>query len=175
MQLEEAIVGRRSAREYLAQAIDDATIRRLIAAAVQAPSAVNEQPWAFAVARERARLDRISRRAKAHMLATAPAGARFESSRARLSDPGFDIFYGAPALIVVAATAPGPWIVEDCAMAAENLMLTAFAEGLGSCWIGYAQSFLNTPEGKAELGAPQAWVPVAPIIVGRPRDRKSVV
>jgi nitroreductase len=58
--------------------------------------------------------------------------------------------------------------VEDCALAAENLMLAAYGEGLGTCWIGFAQGYLNTPEGKNALGLPATWVPVAPIIVGHP-------
>jgi hypothetical protein len=35
-----------------------------------------------------------------------------------LSSPNFHIFHHAPALIVISADAPGPWIVEDCALAA---------------------------------------------------------
>jgi nitroreductase len=169
MKIEDAILGRRSVREYADEAVDERTIRRLVAAAIRAPNAVNQQPCTFTVARERTRLDHISRQAKAHMLATMPASARSAHFRTLLGDPHYDIFHGAPALIVISATAPGPWIVEDCALAAENFMLAAFAEGLGTCWIGFAQSFLNTLEGKAALGAPAAWVPVAPIIVGRPK------
>lgn len=48
-------------------------------------------------------------------------------------------------------------------------MLAAHAAGLGSGWIGFAQSFLNTSDGKNALGLPPAWVPVAPIIVGYPK------
>lgn len=169
MKLQDAIVGRRSVREYTEQALDEPTIRRLVAAAALAPNAVNEQPWTFTIVRDRGRLDRISREAKAHMLATTPPGPHSEHFHSLLDDPHFDIFYRAPALIVISARAPGPWIVEDCALAAENLMLAAFAEGLGTCWIGFSQSFLNTPNGKAILGVPEAWVPVAPIIVGRPK------
>lgn len=47
-------------------------------------------------------------------------------------------------------------------------MLMAHSLGLGSCWIGFSQGYLNTPAGKQALGLPEAWVPVAPIIVGRP-------
>jgi len=169
MKLEDAIVGRRSVREYTEQALDEQTIRRLVAAAVLAPNAVNQQPWTFTIVRDRSRLDRISREAKAHMLATMPAGVHSDHFQTVLGDPDFDIFYRAPALIVISASAQGQWIVEDCALAAENLMLAAFAEGLGTCWIGFSQSFLNTPNGKAILGVPEAWVPVAPIIVGRPK------
>ena len=90
-----------------------------------------------------------------------------ERFRELLSGPAFDIFYHAPALVVISGRAQEPWIVEDCAMAAQNLMLAAFAEGLGTCWIGFAQGYFGTPAGKA-LGAPEAWLPVAPIVVGRP-------
>lgn len=169
MNLQDAITGRRSVREYADDAVDEPTIRRLIAAAILAPNAVNQQPWTFTIVRERNRLDRLSRQAKAHMLATMPAGVRSAQFQSLLGDPNLDIFHGAPALIVISANAPGPWIVEDCSLAAENLMLAAFAEGLGTCWIGFAQSYLNTSTGKAVLGLPEAWVPVAPIVVGRPK------
>jgi len=174
MRVKDAIFSRRSVREYADEPIDDATIRRLIEAAAQAPNAVNEQPWAFTVVRDRAALDRIAREAKAHMLATMPE-AHADRFRTRLGDPAFDIFYGAPALIVISAKAQGPWIVEDCALAAENLMLAAFAEGLGTCWIGFAQGYLNTADGRASIGAPQAWVQVAPIIVGKPKAQPPPV
>ena len=44
-----------------------------------------------------------------------------------LRDPDFDIFYGAPALIVIASMAESPWAVEDCSLAAENLMLLSLS------------------------------------------------
>jgi nitroreductase len=169
MDINEAISGRRSVREYTTQAVDPETISRLIDAAVRAPNAVNQQPWSFTVVRDRAALDRVSGDAKSHMLATMPATSHSDHFRSLLSDPTFHIFYHAPVLILISATAQGPWIVEDCALAAENLMLAAYAAGLGSCWIGFAQSFLNTPEGKNALALPDPWVPVAPLIVGHPK------
>ncbi len=54
-------------------------------------------------------------------------------------------------------------------------MLAAYAAGLGSCWIGFAQGYLNTGEGKAVSGLPSAWVPVAPIIVGYPKAAANPV
>ncbi len=169
MDLNEAITRRRAVREYTNEAVDEPTILRLIDAAIHAPSAVNEQPWTFTVVRDQNVLDRISRAAKSHMVATLPAGPRADHFRPRLTDPAFHIFYHAPVLIVISAIAQGPWIVEDCALAAENLMLAAAAAGLGTCWIGFAQGYLNTPEGKNALGLPAAWVSVAPIIVGHPK------
>ena len=179
MDIVDAISGRRSTREYKSQPVDEKTIRRLIEAATQAPNAVNQQPWTFTVVRDRAILNQVSRDAKAHMLATMAAdmaaGTRTEHFRKMLGDPAFQIFYHAPLLIVISGSAPGSWIVEDCALAAENVMLLAHSMGLGSCWIGFAQSYLNTPAGKQALGLPDSWVPVAPIILGFPSAPPAAV
>jgi nitroreductase len=170
MDIGDAISSRRSVREYTTQAVDEQTIHRLINAAILAPNAVNQQPWTFTVVRDQDRLDRISRGAKFHMLMTMPASPHSDHFRSLLNDPNFQIFYHAPVLMLISASAQGPWIIEDCALAAENLMLAACATGLGTCWIGFAQSFLNTPEGKQLLDLPADCVPVAPIILGHPKD-----
>jgi len=167
MDIREAIYTRRSVRAFTGAPVDEKTLRQLIDAAVQAPSAMNEQPWSFTVVRDKALLGRIARAAKAYMLASLvvdPGAGRY---RDLLIDPEFDIFYKAPALIVVSA-AKGHWAVEDCALAAATLMLAARAAGLGTCWIGFAQGWLGTADGKAALDLPAAHRPVAPIIVGHP-------
>ena len=175
MDLSQAITGRRAVREYLGQAVDEKLIRELINAAILAPSAMNQQPWTFTVVRDQSVLDRISREAKSHMLAAMPAGPHSDHFRSLLADPKFHIFYHAPALILISAVEQSPWVLEDCALAAENLMLAAYAAGLGTCWIGFAQGYLNTSEGKQVLGLPAACVPVAPIIVGRPKAAPPAV
>lgn len=167
MDIKEAIFGRRAVRDYTGEAVDQEAIRLLIRAAVNAPSAVNQQPWTFTVVRDQTVLDRISREAKSHMLAT--MSSSHNHFRSLLDDPNFHIFYHAPVLILISAIAQGPWIVEDCSLAAENLMLAAYAQGLGTCWIGFAQSYLNTEAGKTALGLAATGVAVAPIIVGRPK------
>ena len=170
MDLREAIFTRRAVREFTAEPVDETALRDLIDAAIQAPSAVNQQPWSFCVVRDQTVLAHISSEAKAHMLRTSPAALLSHHFQEILNDPKFHIFYQAPALILISSVAESPWAVENCTLAAENLMLAARAGGLGTCWIGFAQAWLGTPAGKAALNLPAACVPVAPIIVGHPKS-----
>ena len=103
------------------------------------------------------------------MVKTTPIGLMPHHFGEILNDPNFEIFYHAPVLILISTTADIPWAVEDCSLAAENLMLAARAARLGTCWIGFAQGWLNTPDGKVLLKLPAAYKPVAPIIVGHPK------
>ncbi len=175
MDLKEAIYTRRSVRNFTADPVDENTLAELIRAAVQAPSAVNQQPYSFYVVRDKVLLTKISREAKTYMLKSSPVGLMSHHFQETLNDPNFDIFYGAPAVIVICTTTEIPWAVEDCALAAENLMLAAHGMGLGTCWIGFAQAWLGTPEGKAALKLPAGYKPVAPIIVGHPKSAPSPV
>jgi nitroreductase len=174
MELLEAINGRRSVRDYTDETVSDTVLQELIGLAVQAPSALNQQPWSFVVVKDEGLLTHISDQAKVHML-RAPLAAPAQRHRDMLADPKFHIFYHAPVLIVICAVDAGNWGVEDCALAAENLMLAAYSKGLGTCWIGFAQGWLDTADGKSALGLPSAFVPVAPIIVGHPHHQPTPV
>lgn len=168
MDVIEAIYERRAIREYSAEPVDEAQLRALIDAAIQAPSAMNRQPWSFCVVRDEEVLQTVSDAAKRHLLLSSPAGLVSHHFEEMLSQSAFHIFYHAPAMILISATEDGPWAQTDCALAAQNLMLAAHGSGLGSCWIGFAQGWLATAEGKALLGLPSVYVPVAPIIIGHP-------
>ena len=164
----------RSAR-YTDDPIPRPVLAQLIEAAIQAPSAVNEQPWLFTVVQDRALLAGISHESKAHMLRQPPTSFAPLHLRRMLEEPSFDIFYHAPALIVISSANCGPWAVKNCSLTAENLMLSACEAGLGSCWIGFAQSWLATSAGKAALDLPPTSQPVAPIIVGRAQPTPPAV
>jgi nitroreductase len=174
METLEAINGRRSVREYTDEPVSEAVLNGLIEAAIKAPSAINQQPWCFTIVRKSPLLTQISDRAKAHLLKES-LGAPAHPFRDMLNDPNFHIFYHAPVLVLIAACEPTDWAVEDCALAAENLMLAAYAQGLGTCWVGFAQNWLGTPDGKAALGLPMSYLPIAPVIVGHPRRQPAPV
>src|SRR5581483_8927644 len=106
----DAIYHRRAVRAYRPDPVDDATIQRLLDAAVHAPTAMHEEPWSFVVVQDRATLAHISDRAKALMvgeatahreLLRAPGATPVGRHLAMLTDPSFNIFYNAGTLVVV--------------------------------------------------------------------------
>lgn len=168
MELQDAIVSRRAVRRYQPRAVERATLEQLIQAAILAPSAMNAQPWAFGVIEGAARLCQLSTRAKALLIERFDQSRLPDRYREMLSDPAFNIFYDAPALVVVYARSDTPYAAGDCSMAAYTLMLAAHDRGLATCWIGFAEPLLQTAQAKADLGVPEDATVVAPLIVGYP-------
>ena len=168
MEFAEVVKKRRAVRDFTSAGIERPEIEALINTAIEAPSAMNLQPWAFAVVLDRSRVDDYARRAKEWLLANPSRFPFTADARRMLEEPRFTIFYHAPALLLVLARSSEAQAVEDCCLAAENLMLAARERGLGTCWIGFARPWLNLPETKAELGLPQQYEVVAPIVLGHP-------
>jgi nitroreductase len=169
MDVMQAIYKRRATRGFTTVPVAAKILEDLVAAAIQAPSAVNAQPWHFTIIRSLALLDRISAAAKAYMLKTLDRDQAPNEIREHLDNPHFHIFYHAPAVILISAKA-GDWAIEDVGLAAENLMLAACAQGLGTCWIGFAQRWLETAEGRRAIELDANYIPVAPIVVGYPTE-----
>ena len=175
------IHARCSVRAYAPTPIDSATVQTLLDAAVRAPTAMREEPWAFVVVQDPALLQRLSDLAKPLFVEEVRhrnahgAGHSFE----HLSRPDFNIFHGANTLIIICAKPLGQFVAADCWMAAENLMLATSAMDLGSCVIGSAVAALNIHKVKTELGIPDDYSAIVPIVVGvpgnetRPSSRKE--
>jgi nitroreductase len=168
-----AIYQRRAVRAYEDRPVSRGDVELLVDAAIHAPSAVNCQPWAFAVVQERGVLARYAADGRKLLLSEPPAIEVAESGlpdmdrlRQMASGPDFELFHGAPALIVIYATSIDG--VPDCFLAAENLMLAAWTIGLGTCPIGLARPLFNRAEVKEELNVSREWPCALPIAVGWP-------
>lgn len=175
MDVMEAIYGRRSVRTYGDQPVDKATVRALVHAAIQAPSSMNEQPWAFVVVQDPEQLTRYSERVKAQVLKRLKPDSPLNRYRDMLADPDYHVFHRAGTLIIICARPAAHNGVEDCSLAAQNLMLAAHAMGLATCPIGFARPWLNLAGSKRELAIPATYQAVFPVIVGYPKGETPVV
>jgi len=154
MEVKEAIKTRRSVRKYKDKSVPKETILALLKAASLAPSATNRQPWEFVVV-HRSHLDTLDpvlRKAFTERVASVSEGTMRQAIR-DLPIPvdesgdkvkGLGHFYrtfgGAPVAIAVCVPKEeDPWAwknnISDASAAIENLILAAWDQGLGTCWL----------------------------------------
>ncbi len=178
MDIIETIKTRRCVREYRNDTIPDKEIEFLIDCARYAPSGFNAQPWSFLVIKNKDVLRKISEGGKKAMI---PLLEPFKDASPKAKDflvflktKGTDMFYGAPVLVVILGNKNMMTADWDCAMAAQNMMLAAHAKGIGSCWIGGVLPALMDETFLKELGAPQGYKAVAPLIFGYPKGEAEM-
>jgi len=155
MNVFEAIRTRRSIRKYVDKPVEKEKLLRILEAARLAPSAVNRQPWDFIVVTD--------------------PGVRKKLGVAYPKE----WFINAPVIIVACAHPARAWIRKDgeeywkvdVAIAMQNLILTAWEEGLGTCWIGA----FDEQEVKKALGIPPEVRVVAMTPLGYPAEEKGPV
>ena len=138
MEALEAIVTRRSTRNYQPIPVEPEKINRILEAGRQAPSGGNNQTSHFFVIRNRDVLDRLiamTEKAFASMEATENTYASMRHSITASKKGGYVFCYNAPVLIVMANRREYGNNIADCACALENMMIAANALDLGSCWI----------------------------------------
>jgi nitroreductase len=168
---------RRSVRSYEEKGVPEELIREILKAGVWAPNGMGTEPLRFVVISDRKVLKKYSELAKkvgleemkkARAAADPSKRGGMDSLIGMLSDPKFELFYGAPVLILVFAIPEALTPVEDGSLGAGNMMLAARSMGLGSCWIGFAAG-LDNPGTKKELGVPGEYRLIAPLIFGYPK------
>ena len=165
MEFIEVLRKRRAVRDFKPDPVPEPLLNRMINAAILAPSAMNAQPWRFTIVTDQSLLQEMSVLAKKFMLAATHIFARPDHFRDLFSDPNLHLFHHAPALVVISGEA-GPWVTEDCSLAAQNLMLAACEMSLSTCWIGFTQAWMNTRQGREMLQVPVSEHIVAPVAVG---------
>ena len=156
------IFHRISVRKYQDRPVEKEKITAILKAAMQAPSATNQQPWEFFVVTDRAMLEELSKACPyGKMTATAPVA-------------------------IVAAYRTGCRLPEyahiDLSIAMENLWLETDAQGLGGVWIGTApnenrmkavEQAIDMPSGlrsRCLLSRESRWGAFADHPSGRPSD-----
>lgn len=144
-----AINTRRSVRAYGPQPVSDKELDTVLAAAMMAPSAANEQPWDFVVIRDPATLAGVGAINRyASFAAKAPAAILVCLNTEKEKEKGMGIL--------------------DVAMSAQNLLLAAHGIGLGAVFTGIYPVEERMRGFRKLLGLPESVVPVGLIVLGHP-------
>ena len=138
----------------------------MLQAAVHAPSAINTQPWAFAVVQDPGLLKQWSDRARQQFLSTMETHMP-ANLRAMVTDPDFNMFYNAGTLILICAKSSDRAAAEDCYLAAENLMLAACSSAR-HLPIGFWRALGQSAGSQGGARYSRGYTPITPIIVGHP-------
>mgnify|MGYP006300069221 CR=1 FL=1 len=158
------IYTRRSVRDYQDKPVEKEIIEKLLNCAVMAPSAMNKQPWHFTIVEGKEHIKHFGEAAlKQFNLLNLSVKWGFKLTRWE------SIFYNAPLLIILSGKKNAHFIKDDTNLAVQNMFLAAHSLGLGSCWIGFALPLDKNENARKELGIPDNFEIVAPLIFGYPK------
>ena len=167
----EVLRTRRTVRSFTTEPVSQQNLQELIDSAILAPTGMNLQPWAFSVVTRRDCMDEANAIVVGILRSPEAQQRMAERLKEIVNAPGFDIFYRAPALIVISADRKVPGAFVDCQLAVENLFLAAHARGLGTCYMGFLMLAADNPEVQKLLGIPEGFKIAAAAIVGHPDVR----
>lgn len=171
MDFTELMEKRRSIRNYEDKEVSTELIQEIINDSITAPSAGNMQLWRFIIVQGRDWLKKISDSNKAAIMDDIKnnPNSGYKGYEAQMSRDDFNIFYNAPAAVYIIGTKKSPTVPMDCALAASYFMLSATSRGLGTCWVAQGAEIRDDAL-REELGIPENYRMVAPIIIGYPKS-----
>lgn len=149
MELFDAVMTRRSIRNFQDKPVSEDLIDKILEAAMLAPSAGNQQPWHFIIVKDRELLEQV---------------VTFH--------PYAKMLGKAPVAIVVCGDPDGKkWPAfwpQDCSAATQNLLLAARGLGLGSVWTGIYPIEERVQGARKLFQIPQSIIPFAIVPIGWP-------
>ncbi len=146
-----SIFTRRSVRSFTEKQIEADAMDKILRAAMQAPSAGNQQPWEFVVVSGKQNLEKLSAfNPYAKCLAGANAGIVVLGNTERMAMPDF-------------------W-QQDLAAATQNILLQAAELGLGAVWFGCAPHENMMDFVRKTCGLDAKLNPFCVIALGYPKD-----
>jgi len=154
MDIFEALHTRRSIRKYKNQEIPTDIVEKILAAAMMAPSAGNQQPWQFIVINDDSQKEKItSVHPYVNMVRTAPLAILVCGDLTKEKFEGY-------------------W-PQDCSAAMENMLLAAHGAGLGAVWTGIYPLEDRVAKFSEICKLPEHVIPLGLAILGWPDQSPS--
>lgn len=132
-QVVETILARRSIRKYKPQPVEREKMQMIVECGVNAPNAMNRQPWEVRVVDNPDFINGVTELYKKEQPKVA-------------EDPNFkNMFRNAPTVVFVGRDVKSGSAEFDCGLLSENMMLAAQSMGIGSCCLGSPAAFMRSP------------------------------
>ena len=133
-QVVETIMTRRSVRQYKPQAVERGKMQTIVECGINAPNAMNKQPWEVRVVDNSDYINGVTELYK-------------KANPKAAEDPAFkNMFRNAPTVVFIGHDTESESSPFDCGLLAENMMISAWSMGIGSCCLGSPARFMKTPE-----------------------------
>lgn len=133
-QVVETIMTRRSVRQYKPQAVEREKMQTIVKCGINAPNAMNKQPWEVRVVDNADYINGVTELYK-------------KANPKAAEDPAFkNMFRNAPTVVFIGHDTKSESSPFDCGLLAENMMISAWSMGIGSCCLGSPARFMKTPE-----------------------------
>ena len=129
----ESIMARRSIRKYKAEPVSRATMDTILMCGINAPNGQNKQSWEVRVVDNPQVMGEINNTLNA-------AYPNMENAAG--------CFRGAPVMVFIARAKGYDFSAYDCGLMAENMMLSAWSMGIGSCCLGSVIPVMMSEEAK---------------------------
>ena len=136
----ETIMTRRSVRKYQQQAVNRDTMQIIVECGINAPNAINRQAWEI----------RVMDNPEVIMKLT---DLYVKDNPKEAENPSFiNMFRNAPTVAFIANDTTFAYSPVDCGLMAENMILSAWSMGIGSCCLGGPARFMKSnPEANKYL------------------------
>lgn len=171
----ETIMSRRSIRKYQDKAVEHEKLALIAKCGINAPNAMNEQPWAVRVVEDQDFIKGTSEIFKKENPEMVKRDANFKN-----------MYRNAPNIIIVATPKGNNYALLNAGLMGENMMLAAKSLGLGTCCLGSPVRFLHDTAAckpyLAKLNLPEGYEVCYVLAVGypdeapeaRPRDEGKI-
>lgn len=147
----DAIFNRRSIRRYQSRPVPAEMLNRILKAAMVAPTSGDQRPWHFIVIDDAEVIQPILK-----------------------LNPGADALNEAPLAILVCGEPLheryGPYWVQDCSAATENILIEAVHLGLGAVWCGIYPREHRVSGLRQLLDIPEGVIPFSLVPLGYPAE-----